>query len=140
MASTLWIYEQDCANRCSGETGLDGTELLPAPTKPPITDTNPILAMRNALLAQPKDTAWVVATGTLTNVALLFATFPEVADHVKGVSIMGGALGGGFSDAPMGTVQGEGERFGNSTPWAEFNVYVRIPNSSRLNAYLPSIQ
>ena len=57
--------------------------------------------MRDALLSQPKDTAWVVATGTLTNVAILFATFPEVAEHVRGVSIMGGAVGGGFSSVPI---------------------------------------
>ncbi|KAJ5678913.1 hypothetical protein N7462_007157 [Penicillium macrosclerotiorum] len=60
-----------------GESGLDGTDLLPMPSQPPITDKNPILAMRDALLAQPRGTPWVVATGTLTNVALLFATFPE---------------------------------------------------------------
>jgi hypothetical protein len=35
---------------------------------------------------------------------------------------MGGAVGGGFTNAPMGTVEGEGERFGNWTPYAEFNV------------------
>lgn len=37
---------------------------------------------------------------------------------------MGGAIGGGFSDAPMGKVHGQGERFGNWTPWAEFNIYI----------------
>ena len=37
---------------------------------------------------------------------------------------MGGAIGGGFTDAPMGTVTGEGERFGNITPFAEFNIYI----------------
>lgn len=108
-----------------GESGLDGTDLLPKPSQPPITDQNPILAMRNALLAQPKGTPWVVATGTLTNVALLFATFPEVAEHIQGLSIMGGAIGGGFTDAPMSRLPGENSRVGNTTPWAEFNVYVR---------------
>ena len=43
---------------------------------------------------------------------------------------MGGAVGGGFTDAPMGTVAGEGERFGNVTPYAEFNVYCD-PESAR---------
>lgn len=37
---------------------------------------------------------------------------------------MGGAVGGGFTDAPMGKVDGDGERFGNWTPWAEFNIYI----------------
>ena len=81
--------------------------------------------MRHALLAQPKGTAWLVATGALTNVALLFATFPELVDHIAGLSIMGGAIGGGFTDAPLGQVRGEGARFGNHTRYAEFNVYVR---------------
>jgi len=36
---------------------------------------------------------------------------------------MGGAIGSGFTSAPMGTVSGKGERFGNITPWAEFNIY-----------------
>lgn len=87
---------------------------------------NAVLAMRHALIGQPKGTAWLVATGALTNIALLFATFPELVDHIKGLSIMGGAIGGGFTDAPMGHVRGEGERFGNTTRYAEFNVYVRF--------------
>lgn len=81
--------------------------------------------MRDAVLAQQEGTAWLVATGALTNIALLFATFPEVAAHIKGLSIMGGAIGGGFSDAPLGQSQGEGEKIGNITSWAEFNIYVR---------------
>lgn len=76
--------------------------------------------MRAALLAQPPGTAWLVATGALTNVALLVAAFPEVVAHIAGLSIMGGAVGGGFTDALLGA---EG-RVGNVTPWAEFNVYV----------------
>jgi uridine nucleosidase len=80
--------------------------------------------MRDALLAQPKGTPWVVATGTLTNVALLFATFPEVAEHIQGLSIMGGAIGDGFTAAPMSSLPGEKSRIGNVTPWAEFNLYV----------------
>lgn len=82
--------------------------------------------MRDALLAQTKGTPWVVATGTLTNIALLFATFPEVAEHIQGLSIMGGAIGEGFTDVPMSRLPGEKTRIGNVTPWAEFNFYVRF--------------
>ncbi|QQK41192.1 Uridine nucleosidase Urh1, putative [Penicillium digitatum] len=106
-----------------GESGLDGTDLLPKATRAPIIDKNTILAIRDALLAQPKGSPWVVATGTLTNVALLFATFPEVVEHIQGLSIMGGAVGGGFTDAPMSRLPGEKSRIGNVTPWAEFNFY-----------------
>ena len=108
-----------------GVSGLDGTTLLPRPSSKPIMKPNAVLAMRHALMGQPEGTAWLVATGALTNVALLFATFPELVEHLKGLSIMGGAIGGGFTDAPMGHVKGEGERFGNWTRWAEFNIYVR---------------
>lgn len=80
--------------------------------------------MRNALLAQPAGTPWLVATGALTNVGLLFAAFPEIAEHIAGLSIMGGTVGDGFTDAPLGRVEKEGPRIGNFTPWAEFNIYV----------------
>ena len=110
----------------TGHSGLDGTDLLPKASRPPVLDANPILAMRNALLAQPPNTAWLVATGTLTNIGLLFATFPEVAGHIKGLSIMGGAVGEGFTDVPMSRLPGEESRVGNTTPWAEFNIYVSV--------------
>jgi hypothetical protein len=46
--------------------------------------------------------AWLVSTGTLTNVALLFAVFPHLADQIAGLSIMGGSIGGFFTHAPLG--------------------------------------
>lgn len=107
-----------------GESGLDGTTHLPEPIVPPRNDVPAILAMYKALIAQPATSAYLVAVGSLTNVALLFATFPDLAEHIAGLSIMGGAVGGEFTDAPMGAIQGQGERFGNWTPWAEFNIYL----------------
>ncbi|KAH0541358.1 hypothetical protein FGG08_004196 [Glutinoglossum americanum] len=104
-----------------GTSGLDGTTLLPPPLQPSQAQ-NAILAARDAILATGERTAWVVATGALTNIALLFATFPEVASWIKGLSIMGGAVGGGFTDAVLGRVDGE-LRVGNWTKWAEFNIY-----------------
>lgn len=93
--------------------------------------SNAILAMREALMAQPPQTAWLVATGPLTNASLLFATFPEVAEHVAGLSIMGGAVGGGFTNAKNGRTDGVitkdgNERFGNETDWAEFNIFCEL--------------
>jgi uridine nucleosidase len=78
--------------------------------------------MYKALIATPPNTAWLVSTGSLTNIGLLFQKYTDLAGHLKGLSIMGGAVGGGFTDAPMGKVKGEGERFGNWTAYAEFNV------------------
>ncbi|MCJ1313235.1 Uridine nucleosidase 1 [Agyrium rufum] len=106
-----------------GSSGLDGTTHLPSPSVPVLSNSNAILAIYSALIAEPPGTAWLVATGALTNVAVLFAAFPDLAGHIRGLSIMGGAIGGGFTDAPMGTLRGEGERFGNVTRWAEFNIY-----------------
>ena len=84
--------------------------------------------MYKSLKAETKGKPWLVATGSLTNVALLFASFPDLVKHIGGLSIMGGAIGGGFTEAPMGHVkgEGEGERFGNVGAWAEFNIYVRF--------------
>lgn len=106
----------------SGESGLDGTTLLPKPVKSAVRDIEASEAIYGALIATPPQTAWLVATGTLTNAARTIKEHPDLADHLAGLSIMGGAIGGGFTDAPLGKVQGEGERFGNWTPYAEFNA------------------
>ncbi|KAF2114453.1 Inosine/uridine-preferring nucleoside hydrolase domain-containing protein [Lophiotrema nucula] len=111
------------ASDIHGESGLDGVTLLPQPLEPAVTDGDYLEAMYTALIATPADTAWLVSTGTLTNIGLAFQRYPDLADHIKGLSIMGGAIGGGFTDAPMGKVKGEGERFGNWTAYAEFNIY-----------------
>lgn len=79
--------------------------------------------MAAALKSQAPGTAYIVATGTLTNVGALFRDYPELITHVKGLSLMGGSIGGNFSDAPLGMVDGQ-ERIGNYTPWAEFNILV----------------
>ena len=76
-----------------GASGLAGTDLLPEPSRKPLTHCNAILEIKQSLSAQPKGTAYLVATGPLTNVALLFALFPSLAEHIAGLSIMGGAIG-----------------------------------------------
>ncbi|KAF2020581.1 Inosine/uridine-preferring nucleoside hydrolase [Aaosphaeria arxii CBS 175.79] len=106
-----------------GESGLDGVTLLPQPIEPAATDVGHLEAMYRALMSTPPNTAYLVSTGTLTNIGLLFQKYTDLAKHIKGLSIMGGAVGGGFTNAPMGKVKGEGERFGNWTAYAEFNIY-----------------
>lgn len=69
-------------------------------------------------MQEPPKTAWLVAVGAMTNVALLFSVYPDLAEHIAGLSIMGGAVGGGFTNAPMGKIEGEGERVGNWSRWA----------------------
>jgi len=111
------------ADDIHGITGLDGTTCLPTPTVPAKETPSTIDAIYHSLISTPPRTAHLVAVGALTNIALLFAIYPSLASHIKGLSIMGGALGASFTSAPMGTIAGEGERFGNITPWAEFNIY-----------------
>jgi uridine nucleosidase len=105
-----------------GESGLDGTSLLPIPAISHI-DGPAVEAMAAALLKTKKGTAWLVATGALTNIAHLFHQHPEVANHIKGLSIMGGAIGDNFTTAVMGKVN-DRERLGNWSNWAEFNILV----------------
>lgn len=105
-----------------GESGLDGTDLLPVPKTEP-SSVPAIDAMAAAFKAQPKDTAWIVATGSTTNVGALFRKHPELVSHIKGLSIMGGSIGDNFSNAPLGKVDGR-ERIGNITPYAEFNILI----------------
>lgn len=113
-----------------GITGLDGTDLLPKPECTP-SPIPAVEAMAKALKAQPAGTAWVVATGALTNVGAVMRENPELASHIAGLSLMGGAVGGGFSDAPLGRVDGV-ERIGNWTPYAEFNILVDPEAASEL--------
>lgn len=105
-----------------GESGLEGTFLLPKPECEPHKE-DAVEAMFKALMAQPKETAWLIATGSLTNVGVLLRRYPEVTAHLKGISIMGGSFGEGFSDAPLSCV-GDKDRIGNIGHWAEFNILI----------------
>ncbi|KAG5975080.1 hypothetical protein E4U55_007896 [Claviceps digitariae] len=103
-----------------GESGLDGTALLPHPQCEPLVKPA-VEAMYEAIMAQPPGTAWIVATGSLTNVGALLRRYPDTTAHMAGLSLMGGSFGDGFSNAVMGMVDNK-ERIGNITPWAEFNI------------------
>lgn len=70
-------------------------------------------------MQQPKGRVWIVATGPLTNVARILQETPELAGHIAGLSIMGGAIGSSFTNAPMHRTDGPG----NWTPFAEFNIF-----------------
>jgi uridine nucleosidase len=104
-----------------GESGIDGTHLLPEPTVSPDLSVPAVEAMYAALMSCAPGTAWVVATGAFTNAAALFQTHPDLIAHIAGLSLMGGAVGGGFTPAPLGVVQGV-PRIGNWTQYAEFNI------------------
>ncbi|KAI0164699.1 Inosine/uridine-preferring nucleoside hydrolase [Xylariaceae sp. FL1272] len=113
------------ASAIHGESGLDGTTLLPDPaTAAHALDTSVPAseAMASALRSCAPGTAWVVATGAGTNVATMFTANPDLRAHVAGVSLMGGSVGGGFTSAVMS--RNEPTRVGNYTPWAEFNILI----------------
>ena len=80
--------------------------------------------MRDALMAQPKGSAWLVAIGPLTNIANLISDYPEVVEWIKGLSIMGGAIMNGYTNAPLGKVGDKGEMVDFPSKQAEFNIWV----------------
>ena len=82
-----------------GETGLDGPDLPPPTTAPVEQHAVDVLA------AELGPGVTLVATGPLTNVALLLALHPET--RPDRIVLMGGAIGEG-----------------NVTPAAEFNIWV----------------
>lgn len=75
-----------------GESGLDGTDLLP---KPPTRTAQPagsaVQAMADAIQTYPGNIS-IVATGTLTNIAMLIQQHPDLLPKIKVLSIMGGGI------------------------------------------------
>jgi purine nucleosidase/pyrimidine-specific ribonucleoside hydrolase len=91
------VREPRVAADVHGETGLDGPDLPPAQREPSPKHAIDFLAERVA-------GATLVATGPLTNVALLLARHPEAKP--ERIVLMGGAIAEG-----------------NVTPAAEFNIW-----------------
>jgi inosine-uridine nucleoside N-ribohydrolase len=98
------IRERHTAPEVHGESGLDGPA-LPAPSRAP--DSRHAIDWIAATLAGTAEPVTLVATGPLTNVALLLARYPDVGPALERVVLMGGAIGEG-----------------NVTPAAEFNIWV----------------
>ena len=92
------------ADNVHGESGLDGPD-LPEPNFAPQT-CNAVELIAQTLRASQQPVT-VVATGPLTNIALLLTSHPELHAKIGRIVIMGGAA-----------------MLGNWTPAAEFNIYV----------------
>lgn len=88
-----------------GESGLDGSALMPSPAFEPNPDHSAVNAMVDAIEKYPNEIA-LCATGTLTNVANLFDKRPDLVSKIKYLSIMGGGI-----------------EIGNSTPYSEYNIW-----------------
>jgi purine nucleosidase len=96
------VGELTVAEDIHGGSGLDGPDLdVPVAA---IADVHGVELMRRLIMGSAGPVT-VVATGPLTNVALLVRTHPEVLPRVRRIVFMGGST----------------ER-GNTTPYGEFNI------------------
>lgn len=95
----------ETAEYVHGATGLNGVE-LPEPSLP-LAPGHAVDAIVGAVLDRPEGTVTLCPTGPLTNVALAIAKAPEIVPRLRGIVLMGGAIG-----------------LGNVTPAAEFNIQV----------------
>jgi pyrimidine-specific ribonucleoside hydrolase len=86
-----------------GDSGLDGAD-LPEPAVGPVSVG--ALELITRLLRGAETPITLVATGPLTNLALLLRSAPALRDRIAAISLMGGSLGEG-----------------NTTASAEFNVW-----------------
>jgi inosine-uridine nucleoside N-ribohydrolase len=98
------IRERRTAGEVHGETGLDGPD-LPAPARLP-EPMHAIDWIAQTVAASPEPVT-LVPTGPLTNVALFLARYPGLESRIERIVLMGGAFGEG-----------------NTTPAAEFNIWV----------------
>jgi len=96
------VRERRVAADVHGESGLDGPDLPPPARQPEPEHAIDWIAMTLAAAPSP---VTLVATGPLTNVALLLARHPGLEPRLE-VVLMGGAIGEG-----------------NVTPAAEFNIW-----------------
>jgi inosine-uridine nucleoside N-ribohydrolase len=87
-----------------GESGLEGPEIPDASSGPTERGATELIA--DAVSGSPEPVI-LVPVGPLTNVALFLREHPELKGRVARISLMGGSIG-----------------LGNTTPAAEFNVYV----------------
>ncbi|MEG0623406.1 MAG: pyrimidine-specific ribonucleoside hydrolase RihA [Hafnia sp.] len=92
------------ADNVHGESGLDGPELPEPNFAPQQCNAVELIAKTLRESAEP---VTIVATGPLTNIALLLTSHAELRPKIARIVIMGGAAG-----------------LGNWTPAAEFNIYV----------------
>jgi len=79
-----------------GVSGLDGAD-LPEPTVEATAESAVELAAR--IVRGSDEPIRIVATGPLTNVALLLRAAPSIAPHIAGIWVMGGSIAEGNTTA-----------------------------------------
>jgi inosine-uridine nucleoside N-ribohydrolase len=108
------LREPNVAASVHGESGLDGPDLPPPAGAPAPAHAVDFLAERIGASDRP---VTLVPTGPLTNIALLLARHPGVADRIERIVLMGGAIAEG-----------------NVTPAAEFNIWLDPEAAARVFA------
>jgi purine nucleosidase len=89
-----------------GATGIDGAD-LPEPSTP-VADGHGVDAIVDLLMASEPGTITLCPLGPLTNVGMAMVREPRIVPRIAEIVLMGG----GFFEG------------GNTTPTAEFNIYV----------------
>lgn len=91
-ASKPLLREPVYAPDIHGESGLDGPS-LPAPDYPeePVSATE----LQRRIITESPEPVTIIATGPLTNIAILLSAFPEVKQNIAQISFMGGSAGQG---------------------------------------------
>ena len=87
-----------------GESGMDGPE-IPEPTFE-VNKLDAVEVMADAI-QESSEPVTLIPVGPLTNIATFLRKYPDLKGRISRVSLMGGSMG-----------------LGNTTPAAEFNVYV----------------
>ena len=101
------------AEHVHGRTGLDGPVL--ADPKMPLQKQHAVDFIIETLMIREAGTVTLCVLGPMTNIALALIREPRIASRIKRIV----AMGGGFFEG------------GNSTPAAEFNIYVD-PQAARV--------
>lgn len=81
------------ASNVHGKTGMEGYD-FPEPKEELLLSEHAVNAMRRVILESPEPIT-LVPIATLTNIALLFAMYPEVKSHIREIVMMGGSANRG---------------------------------------------
>jgi len=92
------------AENIHGESGLEGPEIPNASFEPDERGATRLIA---DTLRETPEPVTLIPTGPLTNIATLLREHPDLSERIAHISLMGGSVG-----------------LGNTTPAAEFNIYV----------------
>jgi inosine-uridine nucleoside N-ribohydrolase len=92
------------AENIHGESGLDGPEIAEPSLAP---DERGAVQLMADVVEQSAEPVTLVPTGPLTNIATFLEEHPRLKERIGRIVLMGGSMG-----------------LGNTTPAAEFNIYV----------------